>query len=1108
MKKPMLYAMVFALTLIASSTSAQVTFTDVAQEAGITNQSLNSVAVAWGDYDNDGDLDLYVAHGLWGTAAVERGPNVLYRNNGDGTFTYATDEADLGNVKNQGGWFAGFMDYDNDGYPDLYVESGIPQHTFYHNNGDGTYTDVTREIGIEIPGSYGDAGATFGDYDSDGDLDIYFTNVGMGGVLYENMFYENNGDGTFTDATDRSGLGNTPMGIDAASGDYDNDGDLDIYLANALGNADRLAGNEPQPATLYRNNGDGTFTDVAQEAGVSMERDSKGAISFDYDNDGDLDIYVGGISPAVSSLYRNNGDGTFTDVAREAGVLVGYAYSLTAGDYDNDGYMDIFVMPWSASRALFHNNGDGTFTDVSREAGVWRQRGNAGGCAFADYDNDGDLDLYVANYNSTDILYCNNGSDNNWLRIKPVGTMSNIDGIGVRATVQAGALYMMREINNGNSRGQHELVAHFGLGKNARADSVEVRWPSGQVDVLQNVPANQFILLKEGVGIVETRIAVRVTSISPREGRVTGGEPIAIFGFGFPDGAIVTIGGNPLSGLTVTDTLIAGITPPGTEGEQDIRIDVPDYGYSNLIGKFMYNPLSSVVLAGITPDNGRLAGGDMGRITGSGFLPGATVTIGGVPAINVGVSATLINFAFPPGTAGAKDVVVTNPDGQRATLRGGYTYNPFPVISRISPGYGGPLNGGTEMTITGSGFMEGVVVTIGERKVDQLTHFSPTELRLRTPAGTAGTKALRVTNPDGQEAVKEDGFSYNLSPRVYSVSPNAGPLEGGTPITITGTGFMRTLDVLIGDAEALVDRDLPTKIIALTPPSTPGVKDVAVVNPDGQRATLRDAFTYNTAPVITRVTPDNGRLAGGTRITIQGGGFQPGAEVRISINQGAYREASSVEVMSSSIITALTPPGQPGAENVLVLNPDMQIAIRSEGFTYNPMPVITRLIPNHGPSSGGATITVEGTGFLLGARVVIGERPATTMVRDDMTIEAVAPPNPQGVWDVKVINPDTQEVVMPGGYVSAGELAYNYPNPFHASQGTTFRYVTKDVVLSVTVKIFNMRGRPIGAARQVGSNEVKWCDPDVHAGLYVYILEAELEGGKRKQVRNVMEVVE
>jgi N-acetylneuraminic acid mutarotase len=601
---------------------------------------------------------------------------------------------------------------------------------------------------------------------------------------------------------------------------------------------------------------------------------------------------------------------------------------------------------------------------------------------------------------------------------------------------------------------------------------------------------------------------IRVSQFDPQKGRTTGENPFAILGSNFPPQVSVTIGGKPLTQMEVTGKLITGLTPAGTEGEHDIWLTAPGLDYSIHVGKFFYNLPSNVVVERITPDNGKQAGGDTATISGSGFLPGATVTIGGVEATNTGVISTLISFTVPPGTEGAKDVVVTNPDGQKATLHRGYTYNPFPVIKKVEPRYGGPLRGGTEITITGSNFMEGVVVTIGEKRVQQLDLFSPTELRLETPPGTAGPKPVRVTNPDGQEAMEEDGFSYNRAPRIISISPSAGPLEGGTPITITGERFIRGLDVLIGGTEADVEVALPTRITALTPPSDVGLKDVTVRNPDGQRDTLEDAFTYNTAPVIVRVTPDNGRLAGGTRITIQGGGFQPGAEVRISINQGAYRAASSVEVMSSSIITALTPPGQTGAENVLVLNPDVQIAVLPEGYTYNPMPVITRLIPNHGPSSGGATITIEGTGFLLGARVVIGERPATTMVRDDMTIEAVAPPNPQGVWDVRVINPDIQEVVMPGGFVSVGEVVYNYPNPFHASQGTTFRFVTKDLVLSVTVKIFNLRGRPIGAARQLGSNEVKWCDPDVHAGLYIYILEAELEGGKKRQVKNVMEVME
>jgi hypothetical protein len=450
---------------------AQVTFTNVTREAGLTGQGPNSLAVAWGDYDNDGDLDLYVAHGGWSQVILEA--DVFYRNNGDGTFTDVTGEAGLaGNMS--GGWYAGFMDYDNDGYLDLQVDLGVLGVTpfaLYHNNGNGTFTDVTRDADIEFPaGGFGGEASTFGDYDNDGDLDMYLVRSGT------NVYYENNGDGTFTDATDRSGMGNMLDGTHAVSGDYDYDGDLDIYLANNS----FLAGPRPLNA-LYRNNGDGTFTDVAKEAGVSDRKDGQAVDFFDYDNDGDLDIYAEAWK-TPDSLYRNNGDGTFTDVAEEAGVADDRSAWLTVGDYDNDGYMDIFV---TQDTRLYHNNGDGTFTEVAREAGVLNQ-GSC--CGFADYDNDGDLDLYVGGRGSN-VLYRNDGSDNNWLRIKPVGTVSNRDGIGARVTVQAGELSMMREINSGHAHSRPEMAAHFGLGKNTRADRIEIRWPSGQVDVLQDVLA-------------------------------------------------------------------------------------------------------------------------------------------------------------------------------------------------------------------------------------------------------------------------------------------------------------------------------------------------------------------------------------------------------------------------------------------------------------------------------------------------------------------------------------------------------------------------------------------------------------------------------------------
>jgi RNA polymerase sigma factor (sigma-70 family) len=485
------------------------TFKNVAREAGLWEvKRLKSLTPVWGDYDNDGDLDLYVTHGGWQNLEMEA--DVFYRNNGDGTFTDVTAEAGLD--KNNGdGKHAGFLDYDNDGYMDLYVsdwnweDDDGGRIILYHNNGDGTFTDETRDAGIEDMVHNYSWSSTFADFDNDGDLDIYVA-VGWG----SNIFYENEGDGQFTDATKKAGLGDTGGALNMASGDYDNDGDVDIFVSNATG-----LGNEP--VVFYRNNADGTFTDVAKEAGVSEERNGRAVAFFDYDNDGDLDICVGGVTGTPTRLYRNNGDGTFTDVTRESGVSPGSAERLTVGDYDNDGYMDVFTM--NSRNKLYHNNGDGTFTEVAGEARVSASPG-LGGCSFADYDGDGDLDLYVLSLRGYDALYRNDGNDNHWLQIRLVGTETNRDGVGARVVVKAGELSMTREINPGCGGSRHSLTAHFGLGKNTQADSVEIRWPSGpvigeggkavpgRIEVFENVPADRFIMIEEGSGkIVEVKIA-------------------------------------------------------------------------------------------------------------------------------------------------------------------------------------------------------------------------------------------------------------------------------------------------------------------------------------------------------------------------------------------------------------------------------------------------------------------------------------------------------------------------------------------------------------------------------------------------------------------------
>lgn len=607
------------------------------------------------------------------------------------------------------------------------------------------------------------------------------------------------------------------------------------------------------------------------------------------------------------------------------------------------------------------------------------------------------------------------------------------------------------------------------------------------------------------VEVYDTGTGILVTAISPLEGKVTGNEPIAISGSGFTSETNVTIGGKPLEQVKVTDKLILGLTPSGNEGEQEIRITAPCLDFSILAGKFFYKPISNITVTSMIPNNGKQAGGDIGNITGSGFMTGATVTIGGVQANNVNVVPTLITFSIPPGTEGEKKVVVTNPDGQKGILRGGYTYNPFPVIEEVTPD-GGSLSGGTDLLITGSNFIQDCVVYIGESRATRLDFFSPTELRLKTSSGPQGIKDVRVINPDGQDAILEDGFTYNWPPYISSIEPNMGALEGGTRVTIKGGRFIFPLIVFFGDAEAGVRDVTAERIIAETKLSTAGVKDVTVINPDGQRGMLRDAFTYNPAPRIGRVTPDNGRLAGGTRITIQGDGFLPGARVLFGKEGGTYMVSPSVEVMSGSIITAITPPGSPGPKDVMLENPDRQIIILPDGFHYNLMPTIARITPNYGLSGGGAKVVVEGTGFLQGARVMIGEKPAISQMKDDTTIEAVMPPLPQGVWDIRVINPDTQEVVKPRGFITVGELAYNYPNPFRASQGTTFRYVSNESVDSITVKIFNLAGVPIDIVRQDNSYEVRWQDSQIHEGMYLYVMEVNLGNGGKKQFKKTLEV--
>ena len=342
----------------------------------------------------------------------------------------------------------------------------------------------------------------------------------------------------------------------------------------------------------------------------------------------------------------------------------------------------------------------------------------------------------------------------------------------------------------------------------------------------------------------------RVTTVSPQEGRVEGGEFIAIFGSDFPRGTTVTIDGSSLTNIEVTNTLITGLTPPRVAGEVDIEVHFPDSGTLALERwKFLYTNTPSITLT-MSPTHGLPTGGGIGIVTGSAFAPSAVVKIGDNLATDAVVTPTLIHFTIPPGTVGTVDVTVTNPDGREQIIEERYTYDPFPppLIRGIYPNKG-PIDGGTEVIVRGNYFRDGTVVIIGGIQVEQF-NLSPTIIRLKTPPSSPGHKEIRVVNPDGQETVQQRAFTYNAPLDITSITPNVGPMKGGTPVTITGAGFRPSgwsTQITIGGmpVSTIIDMSLTELMIETPPAKTRGAKDVVLRNPNGEEVTLIDGFTYD-----------------------------------------------------------------------------------------------------------------------------------------------------------------------------------------------------------------------------------------------------------------------
>ena len=477
--------MFLGLSLLGSRAFAAISSTDEIFTRITTGRIVTdggaSISATAVDYDGDGWPDIYVGNG----GGHSDDPNFLYRNNGDGTFARTNVvgvATDLGKTV-----AAAWGDYNNDGFPDLVVANYPNEKNFlYRNNGDGQFTKITQGPIVTDAGELG--GCVWGDYDRDGWLDLF---VAMDSG--DHRLYHNNREGTFS----RTDLPTVGAGATPAWVDYDNDGFPDLFVPAWRGGGKNA---------LYHNNGNGTFTRItnsplASEGGLSLS-----ATWGDYDNDGFPDLFVangrydGG--QYRNLFYHNNGDGTFTKITTGA-IATGDGDSSNGAwaDVDNDGDLDLLVMNLSGQSEFFYlNNGDGTFTKIT-QGNLVNSGGSGNGAVFTDYDHDGFLDLFVANFNENNWLFRNKGNSNGWLTVKCVGTASNRSAIGAKvrakATIGGKTFWQLREISNGDGVGNGTLTAHFGLGDAAIIETLRIEWPSGIVQEFRNVATKQALAIQE-----------------------------------------------------------------------------------------------------------------------------------------------------------------------------------------------------------------------------------------------------------------------------------------------------------------------------------------------------------------------------------------------------------------------------------------------------------------------------------------------------------------------------------------------------------------------------------------------------------------------------------
>jgi enediyne biosynthesis protein E4 len=535
-----------------------VFFKDEAAKAGLVAKNVfggvdtkkyiietTGTGVAVFDYDNDGWPDIFIVNGtkLDSTPGSGAPTSHLYHNNHDGTFTDVTVKAGV----MHSGWGQGVCvgDYDNDGFEDFYV-TYYGKNVLYHNNGNGTFTDVSEKAGVAGTGAAWGSGCAFLDYDRDGKVDLFVATYvdfdvktapkpgeradclwkgvpvmcGPRGLPWSpNILYHNRGDGTFEDVTKKAHIDKTNghYALSASPFDYDDDGWPDIFVAC-----------DSTPSILYHNNKDGTFTDTAVSAGAAFNEDGKeqagmGSTIGDYNGDGHLDIFKTNFSDDTSTLYRNNGNGTFDDTTFAAGLGLHTQYlgwGTMFFDAENSGWPDLILVNghvypevdkqhlgsnYEEPRIFYHNNGNGTFSEISPSAGPGIiTPSSSRGLAIGDFWNDGKLSAVVSNMNAPPSLLINQVKNgNHWVAIKTEGVKSNRDGLGARIRVKAGARILVDEVRSGSSYiSNNDRRVHFGLGSVTQIDWIEIRWPSGLTEMFEKLRVDRVLALKEGAGKV------------------------------------------------------------------------------------------------------------------------------------------------------------------------------------------------------------------------------------------------------------------------------------------------------------------------------------------------------------------------------------------------------------------------------------------------------------------------------------------------------------------------------------------------------------------------------------------------------------------------------